>query len=61
MIDIEDWKSNTIYRNYNETCQIIVWFWELVSSFTTEQKARFLQFVTGTSRIPATGFKDLWG
>jgi len=33
----------------------------MVREFTPEQRCRFLQFVTGTSRVPATGFKDLWG
>jgi len=34
---------------------------QMVREFTPEQRCRFLQFVTGTSRVPATGFKDLWG
>lgn len=26
-----------------------------------EQRVRFLQFVTGTSRVPMNGFAELWG
>jgi hypothetical protein len=34
---------------------------QIVRKFSSEQRCRLLQFVTGTSRVPATGFKDLWG
>ena len=34
---------------------------QCVESFDNEKKARLLQFVTGTSRIPVNGFKDLQG
>ncbi|CAF4909194.1 unnamed protein product, partial [Rotaria socialis] len=27
----------------------------------TEERTRFLQFVTGTSRLPMNGFRELWG
>ena len=26
-----------------------------------EERTRFLQFVTGTSRLPMNGFRELWG
>jgi E3 ubiquitin-protein ligase NEDD4 len=32
-----------------------------MSSWDSEKKSRLLQFVTGTSRIPVNGFKDLQG
>jgi E3 ubiquitin-protein ligase NEDD4 len=60
-IDVEDWQKNTEYKNCSPTDQIIVWFWKAVKSFDNEKKARLLQFVTGTSRIPVNGFKDLQG
>lgn len=34
---------------------------QCVRSWDNEKKARLLQFVTGTSRIPVNGFKDLQG
>jgi hypothetical protein len=34
---------------------------QMVREFSEEDRCRFLQFATGTSRVPATGFKDLWG
>lgn len=36
-------------------------FWKTIESFDTEKQSRLIQFVTGTSRIPVNGFKDLQG
>ncbi|CAF4288963.1 unnamed protein product, partial [Rotaria sordida] len=32
-----------------------------VGSLNAEERTRFLQFVTGTSRLPMNGFRELWG
>lgn len=48
-IDIEDWQRNTIYRHYTRNSRQIIWFWQFVKDeCTPEQRARLLQFVTGT-------------
>lgn len=60
-IDVEDWKKHTDYRGYQENDQVIQWFWKCIKEWDSEQKARLLQFTTGTSRIPVNGFKDLQG
>ncbi|MCP8717799.1 MAG: HECT-type E3 ubiquitin transferase [Asgard group archaeon] len=60
-IDCEDWKKHTDYRGYQESDQVIQWFWKCIGEWDSEQKARLLQFTTGTSRIPVNGFKDLQG
>lgn len=60
-IDVEDWKKHTDYRGYQESDQVIQWFWQAISQWDSEQRARLLQFTTGTSRIPVNGFKDLQG
>lgn len=60
-IDVEDWKKHTDYRGFTENDQVIQWFWRCVTEWDSEQKARLLQFTTGTSRIPVNGFKDLQG
>ncbi|ODV81154.1 HECT-domain-containing protein [Suhomyces tanzawaensis NRRL Y-17324] len=60
-IDVEDWKKHTDYRGYQESDQVIQWFWKIIKEWDSEQKARLLQFTTGTSRIPVNGFKDLQG
>ncbi|KAH9250959.1 hypothetical protein BASA81_011217 [Batrachochytrium salamandrivorans] len=57
-IDVDDWKKHTDYRGYTEDDQVIQCRCGLGDS---EKKARLLQFVTGTSRIPVNGFKDLQG
>ncbi|CAK9439645.1 uncharacterized protein LODBEIA_P37450 [Lodderomyces beijingensis] len=60
-IDCTDWKKHTDYRGYQESDQVIQWFWKCINEWDSEQKARLLQFTTGTSRIPVNGFKDLQG
>ncbi|CCK69968.1 NEDD4 family E3 ubiquitin-protein ligase KNAG_0D02180 [Huiozyma naganishii CBS 8797] len=60
-IDIEDWKKHTDYRGYQESDEVVQWFWKCISEWDNEQRARLLQFTTGTSRIPVNGFKDLQG
>jgi len=61
-IDVKDWKVNTVYKgDYHQNHIVIQWFWRVVLSFNNELRARLLQFVTGTSRVPMNGFKELYG
>ncbi|KAI1498242.1 hypothetical protein F5X99DRAFT_339221 [Biscogniauxia marginata] len=60
-VDIDDWKSNTEYHNYTPSSQQIQWFWRALRSFDKEERAKLLQFVTGTSKVPLNGFKELEG
>lgn len=60
-IDVEDWKKHTDYRGYQESDEVVKWFWKCITEWDNEQRARLLQFTTGTSRIPVNGFKDLQG
>ncbi|KAL2020129.1 hypothetical protein VTK56DRAFT_8734 [Thermocarpiscus australiensis] len=60
-IDVDDWKSNTEYHNYTAASPQIQWFWRAVRSFDKEERAKLLQFVTGTSKVPLNGFKELEG
>jgi len=60
-IDADDWKNNTDYHNYTQTSPQVQWFWRAVRSFDKEEKAKLLQFVTGTSKVPLNGFKELEG
>lgn len=61
-IDINDWRKHTNYRGeYSDKHHVIVWFWKALSSFDLETRARLLQFVTGTSRVPMNGFAELYG
>merc|ERR1711988_181650 len=60
-IDITDLKANTDYHNYRVMDPQVQWFWKVIDSFTQEQLALFLQFVTGSSRVPVEGFQALQG
>ncbi|KAL8928633.1 MAG: hypothetical protein Q9172_000848 [Xanthocarpia lactea] len=60
-IDVEDWKNNTEYHNYSASSPQIQWFWRAVRSFDKEERAKLLQFVTGTSKVPLNGFGQLEG
>jgi len=60
-IDLDDWRNNTEYHNYSASSSQIQWFWRAVRSFDKEERAKLLQFVTGTSKVPLNGFKELEG
>lgn len=60
-IDIDDLKANTEYANYKPSDSVIRWFWKAMYSFSHEERALFVQFVTGTSKIPLEGFKAIEG
>ncbi|KAL8661542.1 MAG: hypothetical protein Q9202_005487 [Teloschistes flavicans] len=60
-IDVDDWKNNTEYHNYSASSSQIQWFWRAVRSFDKEVRAKLLQFVTGTSKVPLNGFSQLEG
>uniref|UniRef100_A0AAY4A8N8 HECT-type E3 ubiquitin transferase n=1 Tax=Denticeps clupeoides TaxID=299321 RepID=A0AAY4A8N8_9TELE len=60
-IDIEDWKSHTRLKHCTPDSNVVKWFWKTVESFDEERRARLLQFVTGSSRVPLQGFKALQG
>ncbi|XP_058452659.1 E3 ubiquitin-protein ligase Su(dx) [Malaya genurostris] len=60
-IDVDDWQRNTIYRHYNRNSKQVVWFWQFVRETDNEKRARLLQFVTGTCRVPVGGFAELMG
>ncbi|CAG2169848.1 unnamed protein product, partial [Oppiella nova] len=61
-IDIEDWQRNSIYRHYTRNSKQIIWFWQFVrDGCDNEKRARLLQFVTGTCRVPVGGFAELMG
>ncbi|KRY86333.1 NEDD4-like E3 ubiquitin-protein ligase WWP2 [Trichinella pseudospiralis] len=60
-IDIDDWERNTVYHHYTPASKQIQWFWQFLRSASNEQRARMLQFVTGTCRVPVGGFAELMG
>ena len=60
-IDVHDWQMHSTYSNYSPSSLQIQWFWRAVKSFDNEERARLLQFATGTSKVPLNGFKELSG
>ncbi|MCL7039483.1 hypothetical protein MKW94_010086 [Papaver nudicaule] len=60
-IDLDDMRANTEYSGFSAASPIIQWFWEVAQGFSKEDKARLLQFVTGTSKVPLEGFSALQG
>ncbi|EHB10351.1 E3 ubiquitin-protein ligase SMURF2 [Heterocephalus glaber] len=60
-IDLNDWKSNTWLKHCVADSNIVRWFWQAVETFDEERRARLLQFVTGSTRVPLQGFKPLQG
>lgn len=60
-IDVEDWQRHTIYRHYTRNSKPVAWFWQFVKQSDNEKRARLLQFVTGTCRVPVGGFAELMG
>lgn len=60
-IDIDDLKANTEYHKYQINSLQIQWFWRALRTFDQADRAKFLQFVTGTSKVPLQGFSALEG
>lgn len=67
-INVKDWQANSKVRHFcseadsagiEREIQVVWWFWEVVESFSDEERARLLQFATGSTRVPVEGFKAL--
>ncbi|SPO41451.1 related to ubiquitin-protein ligase 1 [Pseudozyma flocculosa] len=60
-IDVDAWKNNTELHGYSSGDAVIQWWWRAVRSFDQTEKAKLLQFITGTSKVPLEGFGHLQG
>ncbi|KAG5187827.1 ubiquitin protein ligase [Tribonema minus] len=61
-IDVDDWAAHTaLLGTLRPTHRLVRWFWDVVREFDQPTRARLLQFVTGTSRVPLGGFRELQG
>ncbi|SGY62078.1 BQ5605_C007g04651 [Microbotryum silenes-dioicae] len=60
-IDVDEWRANTNLVNFTSTDPVIGYFWRAVRSFSHEERAKLLQFVSGSSRVPLEGFASLQG
>lgn len=61
-LDLNDWRTNTIYKGGYSDCHIVVeWFWEVIETMTNQERFDLLLFVTGSSSVPFEGFSALRG
>jgi len=58
-ISVSDWRKNTQYENCDENTKEIKWFWNIISSYSQEQKQDLLSFCSGAKHLPIGGFKRL--
>ncbi|KAI9986541.1 hypothetical protein PInf_025491 [Phytophthora infestans] len=70
-IDTADWRAHTHVRyikpeenkkgkvTKEEQNGVLEWFWIVVEGLAPDERAKLLQFVTGTSRVPVEGFRGL--
>ncbi|KAF0714352.1 hypothetical protein AaE_011594 [Aphanomyces astaci] len=58
-IDVDDWKMHTNTTDAVRTSPLWTWFWEIVADLSLEDRAKFLQYTTGSPRVPVQGFSGL--
>jgi HECT-domain (ubiquitin-transferase) len=58
---VMDLKENTVYQNYTAETPVVKWLFEVLEEFDNSERAEFIQFVTGSSKVPVEGFKGLRG
>ncbi|CAF0994212.1 unnamed protein product, partial [Didymodactylos carnosus] len=55
--DWNDFQKKTEYKEeYHANHPVIKWFWEVFHKMTVDEKKKFLQFLTGTTRVPVFGW-----
>ncbi|CCH59977.1 hypothetical protein TBLA_0C01630 [Henningerozyma blattae CBS 6284] len=53
-------RSVTRYNGgFSDTSQVVQWFWEILQSWPSVLQKKFLIFVSGSDRVPATGMSTL--
>ncbi|GJW61578.1 E3 ubiquitin protein ligase UPL1-like protein isoform X1 [Tanacetum coccineum] len=63
-INLNDLQANTEFckitsiSGYTAASNAVTWLWEVVKAFKKEDRARLLQFVTGTSKVKWPGFVE---
>ncbi|KAM0679390.1 hypothetical protein BDAP_000257 [Binucleata daphniae] len=58
-IDVQMLKKSCILNGYDYNEKYITDFWDIVENYSTEEKKKFLQFITGNDRIPVGGLDNL--
>merc|ERR1719247_141600 len=58
-ISVKDWREHTEYYGYTEDSDIIRWFWQIVESFTAQEREDLWTFISGSKGVPPGGFGHL--
>lgn len=61
-VDIQDLQTNTfidVSSKLEDPSNLVRWYWEAIHSFSQLDLSKLLQFVTGSSQVPAGGFARL--
>ena len=58
-IDVNDLRANVVYGGYTASSNTVQLLFEVLKEFSAEEKAKFIKFVTSSSRQPLLGFKEL--
>ena len=51
-VSVERLKEISSYRNCSDTHEVIKRFWQVLESFSNEDKIAYLRFVWGRTRLP---------
>lgn len=61
-IDVDDWQASAEYRGRLDRGSAQVgWFWSVLRSMSGNERAKVLDFCTGSPQAPASGFANLMG
>lgn len=58
-LDLSGLQQIATFENCNRDDVIVKWLFEVIDEFSEADKRRFLSFVTGTDRVPATGIENM--
>ena len=58
-LDMQAWKTGTVYEGFTAESQVVIWFWQVVCSFAAEEQRQLLEFCYGSSALPPDGFSSL--
>jgi E3 ubiquitin ligase SMURF1/2 len=53
-LDIADWKRFTVVSSSFDAVASD-WFWSILTDMSVDSRRKFLQFATGSSRVPVQG------
>ena len=56
ILDFKEMEKSARYQDgFEESSETIKYFWEVLHSFNSEEKKKFLSFLTGCDRAPLDG------